>query len=275
LALLDHELFLVSDLFETLRVPVILLKGMDLGRRYYPHRAERPMTDIDLLILPKDADRVTTQLLGRGYLAIGKSYKGRHCMEFARNHDLPCIELHWRLKFSDHDLDTEKLFQRAQFSVFNDLPKTFGALSVSDNFIYLLEHSALQHRLEDPKWIADFYYLTKNLLPRDWIAILDCVETNSLWLPYFVTLRLVENNFDTHLINANLSLAKSKIPFFRRLIVDEFVRSLSGKYGNPLTPMGSTEETVEKVLTRLFLQNGVKFHLRYLYQIALERISSK
>lgn len=53
-------------------IQVVLLKGADTGRRYFPDPATRPAADIDLLVSAAEASRAEAVLAGAGLVEVGR-----------------------------------------------------------------------------------------------------------------------------------------------------------------------------------------------------------
>ena len=76
-------------------IDVILLKGISYAGWLYPDPAERPMTDVDLLVRPRDHARAMTLLVGLGYRHAGPAIQRsprHHALTLKRPH--AAIDLH-------------------------------------------------------------------------------------------------------------------------------------------------------------------------------------
>ena len=62
-----QEFAALHDILRRAGLRCIPLKGIFLGRRYYPDRAMRPMSDIDILIAPEESEAVLRLLNSSGY----------------------------------------------------------------------------------------------------------------------------------------------------------------------------------------------------------------
>jgi Uncharacterised nucleotidyltransferase len=67
-ARLRHELDRLLVALDERQVQVLVLKGMDTGRRYFPEPGTRPVADIDLLVSPADLRQARAALAGLGYV---------------------------------------------------------------------------------------------------------------------------------------------------------------------------------------------------------------
>lgn len=168
LAILDAELDEAVFALISARVPVIVLKGMDLARRYYPERTRRPMADVDLLV-PRDGYSSALQALGKaGYRRVAaesggiRAAEGRNRMELSRRPGGPVVELHDAPLARESQTQVAEAWQRARFGVIPGLPRQAGALAFGDNLAFLIRHCAVQHALESPVWLNDLHYLVSS-----------------------------------------------------------------------------------------------------------------
>ena len=159
MALLDHEVERSVGRLLDSRVPVIVLKGMDLARRFYPERSLRPMADVDLLV-PQAKFSEALEILGRGgYRVAGPFPEGRFRVELCRKGGLPQVELHSRLLAGDTETETHGLWDRSREGQLPGLPRGARVLDSSDLFTYLVRHSAVQHLMESPVWLNDLHHV--------------------------------------------------------------------------------------------------------------------
>lgn len=150
LAALDCEREFAEGVLDRAGIPVMPLKGMDLGRHVYPEAILRPMRDVDLLVTGPNYARAIAVLAREGYQEVGGSYPGRFRTELSRGAAYPVIELHHRLLESDRERDLEDLWARAG---------SRGRLCPEDQVSYLIRHAAVQHALESPIWLSDLHYV--------------------------------------------------------------------------------------------------------------------
>jgi hypothetical protein len=103
---------------------VIALKGAALAETAYPHRAARPMSDIDLLVRPEAVAAADEALSASGYRFVGHGrprdyWRARHYhLTFRPPHEAvldATIELHWAIERQSRlpGMDMEGLWQRA------------------------------------------------------------------------------------------------------------------------------------------------------------------
>lgn len=165
LAILDAELDEAVFALIAARIPVIVLKGMELARRYYPERVRRPMADVDLLV-PRDGFVSALRALAKsGYRRVAadpgdtQANEWRNRMELSRRPGGPVVELHDSPLAREPDPRVSEAWQRARFGEVPGLPRQVGALAFGDNLAFLTRHCAVQHALESPIWLNDLHYL--------------------------------------------------------------------------------------------------------------------
>lgn len=173
MALLDDELDTACAALAAEKIDVLVVKGMDLGRRFYRKRLHRPMTDVDLLVKAERFEDSIAALLKSGYRIAGSFPKGRFRVELSRHPSLPVIELHSRLLASDTSADTNAYWQTALDGEPYGLAKGCKVLDPSACFSYLLRHGCVQHVLESALWFFDLYVVVKETPNLDWKKIVD------------------------------------------------------------------------------------------------------
>ena len=137
LEILDHELAISTKVLREAKIPVILLKGMDLGRRYYSERLFRPMTNVDLLV-PSDKYKDALLALGRvGYRAEGEASADQIRIELARRSGGPAVAVHRALLAEDDGELTEDLWRRSKENKVSEFPG-LRTLSTEDAISYLI-----------------------------------------------------------------------------------------------------------------------------------------
>lgn len=122
--LLYQALHEMLHALKTKGIPVIVLKGAALAETVYPHRALRPMSDVDLLIHKADLPRVEDTLMGLGYMLQPHMqpkawYQEHHyhfvCINPKRSAITPPIEVHWHIDRPSNafQIDIDGLWERA------------------------------------------------------------------------------------------------------------------------------------------------------------------
>lgn len=145
-------------------IPVVLLKGAALGELTYAKPAERPMTDVDLLVPPGSLDEALTCLETSGF-----GLPSAEAIAFWKEsfYNVPAttregveagVEIHWSIAQAErYAVDVDGLFERARPLVYEG--REVLALGPAD----LLLHQALHHSYHffEPKliWLHDLALL--------------------------------------------------------------------------------------------------------------------
>lgn len=159
LALLDHEMELATETLLNANIPVLVVKGMDVGRRYYPDRTFRPMTDVDLLVPERSFHGAISRLTQENFRPVGVNYPGRMRTEMSREAIYPVVELHGRLLASDTERTVERYWNRSRSGALPSLRRELRVLGPTDHLVYLIQHSAVQHLVDTPIWLCDLHFL--------------------------------------------------------------------------------------------------------------------
>jgi hypothetical protein len=187
LALLDLELDAALEALLGAGIPVLVLKGADVARRFYPERILRPMGDIDLLVPQADYQRAWSVLGQAGFAATEKRYA--HCFRsaLARSAGGPSIDLHFGLIEGDSPGRLAALWRRSVRDALPGLPSVVRALSAEDCLVYTLRHCAVLHVLEGPVWLADLHWIIVRNPVLDWRFVMAELEaTRSRAAAWFV-----------------------------------------------------------------------------------------
>lgn len=142
-----EELTPVIRAFDRAGISLLLLKGAQLAKRYYPTPGLRPFGDLDMVVRAEDREAGAELLLSLGYrnaddqLGAGKAW----CVEnhfhwnFTRERSFP-IELHWSLTFPESavPLDLQDLWNRSR--VIGDAEGRFRVLHPDDELLFLAAH---------------------------------------------------------------------------------------------------------------------------------------
>jgi hypothetical protein len=127
------------------KIAVIVLKGAALAETVYPHRALRPMSDIDLLVRKEQLRKVESKLPNMGYVfdGYGKTrefyLEHRYHWVFAKRSDVS-VEIHWHIKRPEgpFSIDIDGLWQRAQRTKIAGVEAL--VLSPENLVLYLCQH---------------------------------------------------------------------------------------------------------------------------------------
>ena len=169
---LDQELISCLDLFGRAKLPIGLLKGMDISRRFYPERILRPVGEIKLLA-PPGSSLDALRVLGKGgYRLVGGSFPDNSQVLLTKQGRTSVIALHARLFQQDSEELMAELWHRSEGNVIAGLPIHAQALHPEDCLVYLIRHCAL-HTLSSPVWLNDIHFLIEKMKKRemDWDQI--------------------------------------------------------------------------------------------------------
>jgi putative nucleotidyltransferase-like protein len=174
---------------ESAHVPVIALKGLVLGARYYADPADRPMRDVDLLVR---REHVETVLHAAADLGLHR-FDDRHSLAFdlrfgsalvltptPADDSRPSIDIHWGL-FVDGTVGTEpgpsldRIWERA--APLDIAGMRLLALDPDDMLLHLAAHLAIHHAFGGLLWYCDLALMLRDpATGLDWNAIIARAE---------------------------------------------------------------------------------------------------
>jgi hypothetical protein len=124
-------------------IDVIVLKGAALAEIAYPHKALRPMNDIDLLVKKKNLHEAGSKLLSMGYRRdASKVFSEEHHYHFVFKKTAGIsIEIHWDIKYptDPSKIVIDDLWRRAQSASIPNV--TTLILSPEDLLLHLCHHA--------------------------------------------------------------------------------------------------------------------------------------
>ncbi len=154
---LETELHAIVGALSAKRVPVMLLKGAAVGRLLYASLAERPLSDLDLLVQARDADQAREVLEGMGYGALGlrgneriRRWQRRYRCEQALVSGKPSsrgllVELHWSLAEIPYYIDRIPMGGIWVFSQAASEPQGARVPDAATLLLHSCAHLALHH----------------------------------------------------------------------------------------------------------------------------------
>lgn len=176
--LFEKALADVDDAFREAGIDFLVLKGMALGYLVYPDPATRPMTDIDLLVRPRDVGRAAKRLEGLGYQPL-EHHQGftEELVRFGGELSFgrtpgPFLDLHWLLEQYERlrgliRIDEEALWQRAMSYTMGG--RRLKTPSLEDQVLTLSIHLGLVHRMKGLRWLLDIDLLIRTFSDEiDW-----------------------------------------------------------------------------------------------------------
>jgi hypothetical protein len=135
-----------------LDAPVIVLKGLLLGRLYYPATVCRPAADIDLLVHPGHVQRVAAVLERLGYAPEPGSCLHSRTYERA---DGSQVDLHWSPYHEAFARDlVYPLFGRLAPLDWPESPKLYR-LGHEDQLLHTMAHGLRRNAVVPIRWVVD------------------------------------------------------------------------------------------------------------------------
>ena len=171
---LNHAL---NNLLEAIRekeTPVVLMQGIALLQQIYQDVGLRPMTDLDIWVLPRGYQDLVDVLLSQGFT------RAPLYPDTFRKGEIR-IDLHTHILWADRIRSRAKLLNETQEEIYRrteiiDLQgNRVRCLGPQDQFIYLSLH-ALKHNLERLIWLFDLRLLTSGWEEKDWRALVGRAE---------------------------------------------------------------------------------------------------
>jgi hypothetical protein len=195
------------------KIPVIVLKGAALCETVYPHIGTRSFCDLDIMVQPKDLQRVKRELERLDYSFFPTAAQHHLVACLSSNHSLP-LEVHWDL------VNETSPFQKYAFKLSMErfweeaIPlKIRGAdalsLSPEHQLIYLAVHM-LKEGYKNRKWLVDIYFLLKSFKGKiKWDKLIEDCREFQVRRPVYYALTLVDRLF--HLTEMNERLLGGKV----------------------------------------------------------------
>lgn len=177
----------LSDILGGAHLSPIALKGVRLAFGHYPDPGLRPMRDLDLLVLPEEAEAAQAMLLDLPGYELAP-WAGRYGIEYG--HQLPelrdveqgvTIEIHHRLNARGWQHEAELVRKvRREAETIKVLGRTVLVPSTEANLLHIVEHATLHHTFENgPLTLADLHYMCAGA-QIDWPGLLDAAEAMGL-----------------------------------------------------------------------------------------------
>lgn len=146
---------------------ICLLKGIAFATALYEHPAERPMTDIDLLVEPSDIEGWRVELETLGYELEDAS---DHALCFRRRRSGIYVELHRALTSCSRylGLDVGPFMERARSAPGFPKDGFVKTLRWEDHLLHLCLHASFQHGFRQPAINAWDARLVSQQAALDW-----------------------------------------------------------------------------------------------------------
>ncbi len=167
---LTGELVRVLAQCEAAGIVAVPLKGAVLAQQLYGDVALREFLDLDLLVHPRDLDRMAALLQSCGYVSVPSPNESGDERIFLHEGKRAYVEVrgrlfaHWQLPRS-FSLDFDSLSARLGTMTF--VGRRIGILSAEDRVLVLCVHGC-SHLWQRLAWIADVAELLRNSHDVDW-----------------------------------------------------------------------------------------------------------
>ncbi|MBL8919464.1 MAG: nucleotidyltransferase family protein [Myxococcaceae bacterium] len=189
----------VLDALHGAGVVPIALKGSVLAHRLYPSNPLcRPSSDVDVLVLPEELERVAAALQPLGLHrwvdpSLGDVFDDHHHLSFSGPPGL--VEVHFRLisTFGRGLFDDDAIRARARDTTFER--RRVRLLAPEDEFLYLATHAA-NHAFLRLAWLVDLQQFLRLHPALDWPAMAARAEDAGFTQALTVTLHLLARLLD-------------------------------------------------------------------------------
>ena len=227
-----HNLKLIHALNEILgaisqrKIQVVLMQGISLLQQVYRDIGLRPMTDMDLWILPQNYSCLVDCLCEQGYVR-----NSLYPDTFSKGEIM--LDVHTHILWADRIRNRDLLLNKCQEAIFNNArvinnEQTAAlCLSPEDQFLYLSLH-ALKHNLERLIWLVDIKSLVACWDLSAWQALLKRAEELGHTSTMNYMLYVLNNIFSLKLPAKIVALHDEWRPnFFERKVLGLRVRGRS------------------------------------------------
>ncbi|MGG1399938.1 nucleotidyltransferase family protein [Bacillus salipaludis] len=176
---LSGEMENICRLFYDHNIRTLLLKGPVLAEALYGDLSLRTSSDLDLLILITDLEKVDHLLKENGYEkndyieTVLNDWKWRHHhVTYFHSEKNMKVEIHWRLNPGpSKEPGFDDLWKRRQKSTLTRFP--IFLLGNEDLFLFLITHGA-RHGWSRLRWLLDINQLSKQ--PLDWHKLISLLK---------------------------------------------------------------------------------------------------
>ena len=187
---------LIIEMLNQSEIPILLLKGAPLAINYYDNIAGRPLSDVDIMIKPKDLVNTIAIFKKNGFHPITpiqkNTFKWRHAVGFENNDGLE-IDLHLSLFLENlNEKDQEVYWEHSEAMVF--FGKKTQTLCPTDHLLHTIVHGVVHNDSVPIRWIADAkMILEKNSI--DWDRIVRLSAKNKVSVKILVSLKYLKLHF--------------------------------------------------------------------------------
>ena len=161
----------LSREFQSLGIPVLPLKGMDLLLRAYPSLGMRPMADIDLLIQKKDIRKIMAFFEKKGF-----KRKPDEGLTYLSPDGSINLDIIWDFWYFDRPEDIQTVWQNAA----NEL------LHPEDDLIYQVAYTIAHRGMLSEMFVRDLnFFLEKESTLIDWPRLAQKIKRLKLRVAFF------------------------------------------------------------------------------------------
>ena len=200
------ELKSILNLFNSHKIPVIVLKGAYLAKEVYPKIGLREMVDIDLLVPDDKVEQAAKLLEILDYQSIRnhdvsldiEQEFSHQLPPFRKSFALPVVEIHWTTCNPDdtYRFDLTEFWQRATPNDF--FGETALSLSPEDLILHLCHHSSYHHLFDvGIRPLCDLARIIEHFQDQlDWDALQMTAEKWQWGKGLYLMLGLIHRYFD-------------------------------------------------------------------------------
>ncbi|MFN8575415.1 MAG: nucleotidyltransferase family protein [Candidatus Sericytochromatia bacterium] len=224
--LLIEETKKVIDLFNKNNIPTILLKGVPLLLDVYKDRGVRILSDVDILIEPKNVLKAVNLLISNEWFYAEKNiihideYINKETIDYLNvlsyetlftNKKKVELDLHWSIFNLNRQWTIFKLLTLRKFKpiIFNDLHWKncveinvngvySNRLSNEDMLIHVIVHGAAKNPHRPLRWVIDSLYILNNL-SINWDLFFKNVEICNYEVEVYIALNYLIEKFNLKL----------------------------------------------------------------------------
>jgi hypothetical protein len=237
------NLKLIQDLKEILhlldkkKIRIVLLQGIALLQPIYDDIGLRPLTDIDLWVLPKDYASLISILGSQGY-------ERDHLYPHTFRKGSTIFDLHTQIPWADRIKASKMLFAKSQEDIYSETQvadfegQEVLCLSQYDQVLLLGLH-ALKHNVSRLVWIADVKSLLADWKSPDWEELINRAgelgqEKTLVYIFFLLSL------FDFQLSQeARQLLERKRLGFLEKKALEERIKRDSLPLWSPLLLISS------------------------------------
>lgn len=168
---LIHDLKEILHLLNQKKIKVVLLQGIALLQPIYDDIGLRPLTDIDLWVLPKDYASLISILSSQGY-------ERDHIYPNTFRKGSTIFDLHTQIPWADRIKASKMLLAKSQEHIYYDTQvahfegQDVLCLRQYDQVLFLSLH-ALKHNVSRLVWLVDIKSLLTDWKSSDWEALVN------------------------------------------------------------------------------------------------------